>query len=258
MGEPLWLQPLPDPEERYEAREARRARVRLRPAAPAAGAARGARAARRARLPRRRGRGDARQQPRPRSTAGCSARARRSRHGVLGRARARAAAALARASASSSAASPTRSRAGDVDAIVALLTDDAWLTMPPVPLEYQGRAAIGEFLRDRPRAAASSQRFRFVATRANGQPAFGLYLRDPHCAGRPRRRHPRAHARGRPDRAITVFHDTSVLPRFGLPRTLGVRRHLQQADLLAGQRLANCCPRSRRRRSRRAGPGRRS
>jgi RNA polymerase sigma-70 factor (ECF subfamily) len=35
---------------------------------------------------------------------------------------------------------------GDVAAIVALLTDDAWLTMPPLPLEYQGRDMIGDFL----------------------------------------------------------------------------------------------------------------
>ena len=38
---------------------------------------------------------------------------------------------------------------GDIDGVVALLTDDAWLTMPPEPYEYQGRAAIGAFLRDR-------------------------------------------------------------------------------------------------------------
>ena len=43
---------------------------------------------------------------------------------------------------------------GDIDAIVALLTDDAWLTMPPQPHEYQGRAAIGAFLGDRGAAAA--------------------------------------------------------------------------------------------------------
>ena len=106
---------------------------------------------------------------------------------------------------------------GDVDAIVALLTDDAWLTMPPVPLEYQGPAAIGEFLRIVP-AGGELQRFRFVATRANGQPAFGLYLRDRHC--------PIAHGIGilvltlAGDRisAITVFHDTSAMARFGLPR----------------------------------------
>ena len=36
---------------------------------------------------------------------------------------------------------------GDVDAIIALFTDDAWLTMPPAPLEYQGRDLIARFLK---------------------------------------------------------------------------------------------------------------
>ena len=103
--------------------------------------------------------------------------------------------------------------------MVALLTDDAWLTMPPVPLEYQGPRAIATFLRAVP-AGGDLQRFRLVPTRANGQPAFGLYLRDPQC--------PIAHATGilvltlaGPQiSAITAFHDTSVIARFGLPRTL--------------------------------------
>jgi RNA polymerase sigma-70 factor (TIGR02960 family) len=108
---------------------------------------------------------------------------------------------------------------GDVDAIVALLTDDAWLTMPPVPLQYQGPAAIGGFLSTVP-ADGRLERFRLVPTRANGQPAFGFYERDPQC--------PVAHATGLMvltldgDRiaAITAFHDTSVFRFFGLPRTV--------------------------------------
>jgi RNA polymerase sigma-70 factor (TIGR02960 family) len=108
---------------------------------------------------------------------------------------------------------------GDVDGIVALLTDDAWLTMPPVPLEYQGPAAIGRFLSTVP-VGGALDRFRLVATRANGQPAFGFYVKDLHC--------PIARAAGlmvltlEGDRlsAITAFHDTGLLPAFGLPRTL--------------------------------------
>jgi RNA polymerase sigma-70 factor (ECF subfamily) len=108
---------------------------------------------------------------------------------------------------------------GDVPAIVALLTDDAWLTMPPVPLQYQGPDAIGRFLSTVP-AGGALERFRLVATRANAQPAFGFYLRDPQC--------PIARGSGvmvltlEGDRvsAITAFHDTSVFPLFGLPRTL--------------------------------------
>src|SRR5579859_8086181 len=63
--------------------------------------------------------------------------------------------------------------AGDVDRMIALLTDDAWLTMPPEPHEYQGPAAIGVFLRGRQVARGA---MRLVPTRANGQPAFACYL----------------------------------------------------------------------------------
>jgi len=108
-------------------------------------------------------------------------------------------------------------QAGDVDTIVELLTDDAWLTMPPAPLEYQGPEAIGRFLSTVP-ARGDLRRFRLVPTRANGQPAFGLYLRDRRIA----------HAvgiivltlDGERVSAITAFHDTSVIARFGLPRVL--------------------------------------
>ena len=64
----------------------------------------------------------------------------------------------------------------EIDAIVSLLTEDAWVTMPPQPYEYQGHAAIAAFLSDRaPRRG--DRAFRLVATRANGQPAYGVYLR---------------------------------------------------------------------------------
>ncbi len=108
--------------------------------------------------------------------------------------------------------------AGDIDAMVALLTDDAWLTMPPEPSEYQGRDAIGMFLRDRQvrRGAA----LRLVPTRANGQAAFGCYLPGARAGIA------RAYGlfvltlEGDGISAITWFGDTSVFPHFGLPRTL--------------------------------------
>jgi RNA polymerase sigma-70 factor (TIGR02960 family) len=112
---------------------------------------------------------------------------------------------------------------GDVDSIVTLLTDDAWVTMPPQPFEYQGHAGIAAFLQDR--ADIRGQPLRLAATRANGQPAFGCYVR----AGVP----PIARPYGlfvltlAGDRIsdITWFHDTSLFPRFGLPQTLpGPRR----------------------------------
>lgn len=108
---------------------------------------------------------------------------------------------------------------GDTAAVLALLAEDVWLWMPPLPFGYQGRTAAGYFL-----AALAfrggSRRFRLVPTRANGQPAFGCYLRDEHA--------PLAHAHGLivltlgGDRitAIARFLDSSVLGRFGLPRTL--------------------------------------
>jgi RNA polymerase sigma-70 factor (TIGR02960 family) len=108
--------------------------------------------------------------------------------------------------------------AGDVDGLVALLTDAAWLTMPPEPHQYQGHGAIAAFLRDR--AILRDARLRVVPTRANTQPAFGCYLPLPRAAI--------AHAYGllvltlEGDRisAITWFADTSVFARLGLPRTL--------------------------------------
>ena len=66
--------------------------------------------------------------------------------------------------------------AADVDGIVALMTQDAWMRMPPVPLEYQGRELIGEFYATV--AFRQGRSYRLVPTRANGQPAFAIYLRD--------------------------------------------------------------------------------
>lgn len=108
---------------------------------------------------------------------------------------------------------------GDIAGIVALLSDDALLTMPPEPLEYEGGGAIGRFLSTVP-AGGALERFRLVRTRANGQPAFGCYLRDKQA--------PIAHAyglmvltlSGNRVAAITGFPDTSVFASFGLPRTL--------------------------------------
>jgi RNA polymerase sigma-70 factor (ECF subfamily) len=64
---------------------------------------------------------------------------------------------------------------GDIETVTAMLTDDALLTMPPEPLEYEGPEAIAEFFRIVP-AALGFDRFRFTPTRANGQPAL-LYER---------------------------------------------------------------------------------
>src|SRR5262245_30248559 len=108
-------------------------------------------------------------------------------------------------------------QSGDVAALVALLTADACLSMPPIPLEYHGRDAVARFFAGV--AFRDGRRFDVVPTRANGQLAFGLYLRLP--AGGIR------HATGldvvtlTDDRICAITHfDSSVLPSFGLPRSL--------------------------------------
>jgi RNA polymerase sigma-70 factor, ECF subfamily len=104
----------------------------------------------------------------------------------------------------------------DLDELVALLTDDARLTMPPEPLEHRGPQAIAGFLV----ACHAGQKLKVVPARANGQPAFVLYLADPSA--------PLWRAsglivltlRGGQVRALTRFGDLAHLARFGLPRTL--------------------------------------
>ena len=66
--------------------------------------------------------------------------------------------------------------AGDIDALVALLTDDVCVSMPPIPLEYDGRDVVARFFASLFRPG---RRYDLVPTRANGQPAFGAYLRAP-------------------------------------------------------------------------------
>jgi RNA polymerase sigma-70 factor (ECF subfamily) len=107
--------------------------------------------------------------------------------------------------------------AGDIHGMVALLTDDASLTMPPEPYEYQGRGAIGVFLRGR---EVSRGRLRLVPTRANGQPAFACYLPSAQTDSA------RPYAlfvltlQGNHISAVTWFADSSAFPHFGLPRML--------------------------------------
>ena len=108
--------------------------------------------------------------------------------------------------------------AADTERLVALLTGDAWLTMPPEPLQYQGQPAIAEFFQTRPQW--KTQVARLVSARANNQPAFGYYRTDPHAPVR------HAHGlivltlAGSRISAITRFGENSLFARFGLPPTL--------------------------------------
>jgi RNA polymerase sigma-70 factor (ECF subfamily) len=89
--------------------------------------------------------------------------------------------------------------------------------MPPIPLEYQGRDLVGQFFATV--AFRNGRRYRLVATRANGQPAFGVYLRESLTPAW------RAFGvfvitlSGHEVTAITRF-DNGSLDRLGLPRTL--------------------------------------
>jgi RNA polymerase sigma-70 factor (TIGR02960 family) len=106
-------------------------------------------------------------------------------------------------------------QSGGVDEIVALLTDDARLTMPPQPLEYQGQEAIAAFLRQLP-----VRPLRVVPTRANTQPAFGCYLPDAHAAIARHYGLIVLTLEGDAIAAITWFADTGLFRHFGLPRTV--------------------------------------
>jgi RNA polymerase sigma-70 factor (TIGR02960 family) len=105
--------------------------------------------------------------------------------------------------------------AADLDALVALLTDDVFISMPPVPFEYEGRDVVAGFCAN---IYAAGRRFDLVPTRANRQPAFGVYLRSETGT---------SHQIGllvltlTGDRicAMTRFENT-VLPWFGLPRSV--------------------------------------
>jgi Sigma-70, region 4/SnoaL-like domain len=106
---------------------------------------------------------------------------------------------------------------GDLDQVVAHLTEDARLTMPPEPVQCHGPHAIAEYFREH---GCWGQDLKLVPTRANNQPAFGYYLPDPNSSI--------WRASGllaltlSEDKisTITRFADKGILARFGLPRTL--------------------------------------
>jgi RNA polymerase sigma-70 factor (TIGR02960 family) len=107
--------------------------------------------------------------------------------------------------------------AADIDGIVALLAEDVWLTMPPLPLEYHGRELAAQFLTAT--ALRPGWTVRLIPARANGQPAFGFYARDPQTGSFYTVGLMVLTLAGTHISAVTRF-DPSMLRRFGLPATL--------------------------------------
>jgi len=103
----------------------------------------------------------------------------------------------------------------DLDALVALLTDEVFIAMPPMLLEYVGKTLARSFCG---LILDSGRRFQLVPTRANGQPAFGVYLRTP-SGPRPGIGFFALQLSGDGIAALVRF-ENSVLPWFGLPMAL--------------------------------------
>src|SRR5206468_13044351 len=104
---------------------------------------------------------------------------------------------------------------GDVDAVVAMLAEDATMAMPPIPTWYRGREAVATFLRGWP--LTGEQRWHLVPARASGQLAFGHYVWDEEKAAfLPHGLNVLA-VRGDRIAEITAFLTHEALPRFGLP-----------------------------------------
>jgi len=106
----------------------------------------------------------------------------------------------------------------DLDAVIALLTDDVFVSMPPMPLEYEGRDIVATFFAG---ILQPGRRFDLVPTRANGQPAFGTYLHAPDGI---------RHGTGlfvltltRDQICAMTRFENRLYPWFGLPRSLPSR-----------------------------------
>jgi RNA polymerase sigma-70 factor (ECF subfamily) len=107
---------------------------------------------------------------------------------------------------------------GDVTTLVSMLTDDAWLTMPPWPLGFRGREAAAALLTALV-FRGGALRFRLVPVAANRQPVFACYVSDgvsPVASGQGMIVPTLA---GNRICGVTRFLDNALLPRFGLPST---------------------------------------
>jgi RNA polymerase sigma-70 factor (TIGR02960 family) len=104
----------------------------------------------------------------------------------------------------------------DITALLALLREDALLTMPPLPAAYRGRDAIGQFLRTVP-AAGRLDRITLVPVRANCQPAVAAYVQDDEGPGMSAYGIMVLAVDGDHIIEITGFADPALFPVFGLP-----------------------------------------
>ena len=104
----------------------------------------------------------------------------------------------------------------DLKRLVAVLTEDARLSMPPEPFAFDGPQAIAGYLGQHLRGHA----LKLVPTRANHQPALALYLADPNAPIWRASSLVVLAVRGQQISSLTRFGDDGLFARFGLPRNL--------------------------------------
>ena len=104
----------------------------------------------------------------------------------------------------------------DVDGVVALLTEDAAWSMPPLSRWYQGREAVVAFLTESP----FQERWRHLPTRASGQPAVGCYVWNQERQDFGAAVIDVLTLRGDRIADVTGFIGAERFPRFGLPKRL--------------------------------------
>ena len=104
---------------------------------------------------------------------------------------------------------------GNIERVVALLTDDARMTMPPEPFELRGRRAVAEYL-----GRFWAEGVKVVPTRANNAPAFGYYRPDPHADVCRASGIMVLSVAGTRVSSLAKFGDKSLFATFGLPRTI--------------------------------------
>ena len=106
---------------------------------------------------------------------------------------------------------------GDVDAILALVAEDATFAMPPYTDWYRGRDALGDSWL---MPGGPPPRLRYVPTRANGQPALATYQRDPEAGSYLPIALDVLTLDGARISEITAFRTPEIFPLFGLPDEL--------------------------------------